>query len=216
METSEQRGAQGHAAGKTELVESSWDRQKSESQAELRASTVQVQVSGSPAALFDDRSLEFTSKPSLADRRSSDIHHEPCVKEANIIAAMKLEKFSDCTATYDIKTPTGELFAGRANGKVGRLYTFRSVAVCVLSERLMVCECVYLCFNTYMCVCVCVCGLMLLQRVAVSSVKSSVPLSPRQLIELLFSSQAIEHCKVSPPLQHGFLVQVTHCNVLCV
>lgn len=43
-----------------------------------------------------------------------------------------------------------------------------------------------------------------------SSVKSSVQLSTKQLIELLFSSQAIGHCKTPPTLQHGFLVQVKH------
>lgn len=98
----------------------------------------------------------------LPQSKSSDVHQEPCGKEASIIAAMKLENFTDCTTTYDIKNPAGELFAYRPSGK----------------------------------------------RVAVSSVKSSVPLSPKQLIELLFSSQAIEHCKASPPLQHGFLVQL--------
>uniref|UniRef100_A0A3Q1JZS8 PARP catalytic domain-containing protein n=1 Tax=Anabas testudineus TaxID=64144 RepID=A0A3Q1JZS8_ANATE len=38
--------------------------------------------------------------------------------------------------------------------------------------------------------------------------KSSARLSTKQLIELLFSSQAIRHCKTTPTLQHGFLVQV--------
>lgn len=42
METSEQRGAEGHTAKKTELVESGWDRQESERQAEHRASAVKV------------------------------------------------------------------------------------------------------------------------------------------------------------------------------
>ncbi|XP_049579379.1 protein mono-ADP-ribosyltransferase PARP6-like isoform X1 [Syngnathus scovelli] len=46
------------------------------------------------------------------------------------------------------------------------------------------------------------------KRVAVSGVKSSAQLSTKQLIELLFFSQAIGHCKTSPTLQHGFLVQV--------
>ncbi|XP_055365471.1 protein mono-ADP-ribosyltransferase PARP6 isoform X2 [Betta splendens] len=46
------------------------------------------------------------------------------------------------------------------------------------------------------------------RRVVVSAVKSSAQLSTKQLIELLFSSQAIRHCKSSPTLQHGFLVQV--------
>lgn len=46
------------------------------------------------------------------------------------------------------------------------------------------------------------------QRVAVSAVKSPAQLSTKQLIELLFSSQAIGHCKTTPTLQHGFLVQV--------
>ncbi|XP_065813372.1 protein mono-ADP-ribosyltransferase PARP6-like isoform X3 [Labrus bergylta] len=46
------------------------------------------------------------------------------------------------------------------------------------------------------------------KRVAVSAVKSSAQLSTKQLIELLFSSQAIGHCKTTPTLQHGFLVQV--------
>ncbi|XP_076589332.1 protein mono-ADP-ribosyltransferase PARP6-like isoform X2 [Chaetodon auriga] len=46
------------------------------------------------------------------------------------------------------------------------------------------------------------------KRVVVSAVKSSAQLSTKQLIELLFSSQAIGHCKTTPTLQHGFLVQV--------
>ncbi|KAM7002561.1 protein mono-ADP-ribosyltransferase PARP6-like isoform 2-T2 [Tautogolabrus adspersus] len=46
------------------------------------------------------------------------------------------------------------------------------------------------------------------KRVVVSAVKSSAQLSTKQLFELLFSSQAIGHCKTTPTLQHGFLVQV--------
>ncbi|XP_073327924.1 protein mono-ADP-ribosyltransferase PARP6-like [Pagrus major] len=46
------------------------------------------------------------------------------------------------------------------------------------------------------------------KRVVVSAVKSSAQLSTKQLIELLFSSQAIGHCRSTPSLQHGFLVQV--------
>ncbi|XP_045893726.1 protein mono-ADP-ribosyltransferase PARP6-like isoform X1 [Micropterus dolomieu] len=46
------------------------------------------------------------------------------------------------------------------------------------------------------------------KRVVVSAVKSSAQLSTKQLIELLFSSQAIRHCKTTPTLQHGFLVQI--------
>ncbi|XP_063765894.1 protein mono-ADP-ribosyltransferase PARP6-like isoform X3 [Eleginops maclovinus] len=46
------------------------------------------------------------------------------------------------------------------------------------------------------------------KRVVVSAVKSSAQLSTKQLIELLFSTQAIKHCKTTPTLQHGFLVQV--------
>ncbi|KAE8296158.1 Poly [ADP-ribose] polymerase 6 [Larimichthys crocea] len=46
------------------------------------------------------------------------------------------------------------------------------------------------------------------KRVAVSAVKSPAQLSTKQLIELLFSSQAIGHCKTTPTLQHGFLVQI--------
>ncbi|XP_029289870.1 protein mono-ADP-ribosyltransferase PARP6-like isoform X2 [Cottoperca gobio] len=46
------------------------------------------------------------------------------------------------------------------------------------------------------------------KRVVVSAVKSSAQLSTKQLIELLFSSQAIRHCKTPPTLQHGFLVQI--------
>uniref|UniRef100_A0A3B3Y711 PARP catalytic domain-containing protein n=1 Tax=Poecilia mexicana TaxID=48701 RepID=A0A3B3Y711_9TELE len=47
-----------------------------------------------------------------------------------------------------------------------------------------------------------------LQRVMVSAVKSSAHLSTKQLVELLFSSQDIRHCKSAPTLQHGFLVQI--------
>ncbi|XP_035011881.2 protein mono-ADP-ribosyltransferase PARP6 [Hippoglossus stenolepis] len=46
------------------------------------------------------------------------------------------------------------------------------------------------------------------KRVLVSAVKSSAQLSTKHLIELLFSSQAIGHCKTTPTLQHGFLVQI--------
>ncbi|XP_054631991.1 protein mono-ADP-ribosyltransferase PARP6-like isoform X3 [Dunckerocampus dactyliophorus] len=46
------------------------------------------------------------------------------------------------------------------------------------------------------------------KRVVVSGVKSSAQLSAKQVIELLFFSQAIGHCKTTPTLQHGFLVQV--------
>ncbi|XP_033491460.1 protein mono-ADP-ribosyltransferase PARP6 [Epinephelus lanceolatus] len=46
------------------------------------------------------------------------------------------------------------------------------------------------------------------KRVVVSAVKSSAQLSTKQLLELLFSTQAIRHCKTTPSLQHGFLVQI--------
>ncbi|XP_041650542.1 protein mono-ADP-ribosyltransferase PARP6-like [Cheilinus undulatus] len=46
------------------------------------------------------------------------------------------------------------------------------------------------------------------KRVVVSAVKSSAQLNTKQLIELLFSSQAIGHCKSTPTLQHGFLAQI--------
>lgn len=46
------------------------------------------------------------------------------------------------------------------------------------------------------------------KRVMVSAVKSSAQLNTKQLIELLFTSQAIGHCKTTPTLQHGFLVQI--------
>ncbi|XP_054889193.1 protein mono-ADP-ribosyltransferase PARP6 [Poeciliopsis prolifica] len=46
------------------------------------------------------------------------------------------------------------------------------------------------------------------KRVMISAVKSSAHLSTKQLVELLFTSQAIRHCKSTPTLQHGFLVQI--------
>ncbi|XP_067091080.1 protein mono-ADP-ribosyltransferase PARP6-like [Osmerus mordax] len=46
------------------------------------------------------------------------------------------------------------------------------------------------------------------KRVVVSAVKSPAHISTKQLFELLFSSQAIQHCKNPPTLQHGFLVQI--------
>ncbi|XP_035521008.1 protein mono-ADP-ribosyltransferase PARP6-like [Morone saxatilis] len=46
------------------------------------------------------------------------------------------------------------------------------------------------------------------ERVVVSAVKSSAQISTKQLIELLFSTQAIGNCKTTPTLQHGFLVQI--------
>ncbi|XP_012994336.1 protein mono-ADP-ribosyltransferase PARP6 isoform X2 [Esox lucius] len=46
------------------------------------------------------------------------------------------------------------------------------------------------------------------KRVAVSAVRSPAHITTKQLIELLFSSEALVHCKSVPTLQHGFLVQV--------
>ncbi|XP_064859031.1 protein mono-ADP-ribosyltransferase PARP6-like isoform X1 [Oncorhynchus nerka] len=46
------------------------------------------------------------------------------------------------------------------------------------------------------------------KRVAVSAVKSPAHITTKQLVELLFSSQAFIQCKSAPTLQHGFLVQV--------
>ncbi|KAM6937291.1 LOW QUALITY PROTEIN: protein mono-ADP-ribosyltransferase PARP6-like [Xenentodon cancila] len=46
------------------------------------------------------------------------------------------------------------------------------------------------------------------RRVMVSAVRSSAQLSTKQLVELLFTSQAVGHCKSTPTLQHGFLVQM--------
>ncbi|XP_061532138.1 protein mono-ADP-ribosyltransferase PARP6-like isoform X1 [Phycodurus eques] len=46
------------------------------------------------------------------------------------------------------------------------------------------------------------------KSVVVSGVKSSAQLSTKRLMELLFLSQAIGHCKTAPTLQHGFLAQV--------
>nr|XP_043871816.1 protein mono-ADP-ribosyltransferase PARP6-like isoform X2 [Solea senegalensis] len=45
------------------------------------------------------------------------------------------------------------------------------------------------------------------KRVKVSSIKPS-QISTKQLIELLFSSQTTVHCKSTPTLQHGFLLQI--------
>uniref|UniRef100_A0AAV2L6B6 Poly [ADP-ribose] polymerase n=1 Tax=Knipowitschia caucasica TaxID=637954 RepID=A0AAV2L6B6_KNICA len=46
------------------------------------------------------------------------------------------------------------------------------------------------------------------ERVMVSALKSSAQLSTKHLIDLLFSAQAISHCKAVPTLQHGFFVQI--------
>ncbi|XP_013876983.1 poly [ADP-ribose] polymerase 6 [Austrofundulus limnaeus] len=46
------------------------------------------------------------------------------------------------------------------------------------------------------------------KKVVVSAVKSSVQLSTKQLVELLFTSQTVRLYKSSPTLQHGFLVQI--------
>lgn len=46
------------------------------------------------------------------------------------------------------------------------------------------------------------------QRVMVSAVKSPAQFGTKQLVELLFSSKAIGHCKTIPTMEHGFLVQV--------
>ena len=56
--------------------------------------------------------------------------------------------------------------------------------------------------------------LTLSQRVMVSAVKSPAHLGTKQLVEFLFSSQAIGHCKSTPTTEHGFLVQVKQKNNL--
>lgn len=50
------------------------------------------------------------------------------------------------------------------------------------------------------------------QRVTVSAIRSPAQLGTKQLVELLFSSQAIGHCKTTPTMEHGFLVQVNQDN----
>ncbi|XP_029952017.1 protein mono-ADP-ribosyltransferase PARP6-like [Salarias fasciatus] len=87
---------------------------------------------------------------------------EPAVRGRIVLPAMKLNRFTNHTASYTIKNPAGELFTYTPSGK----------------------------------------------RVMVSAVKSSAQLSTKQLLELLFTSQAIVNCKTPPSLQHGFLVQV--------
>uniref|UniRef100_H3D873 Poly [ADP-ribose] polymerase n=1 Tax=Tetraodon nigroviridis TaxID=99883 RepID=H3D873_TETNG len=46
------------------------------------------------------------------------------------------------------------------------------------------------------------------KRVMISAVKSPAHLGTKQLVELLFSSQAIGHCKSTPTMEHGILVQI--------
>ncbi|XP_051545717.1 protein mono-ADP-ribosyltransferase PARP6-like isoform X2 [Myxocyprinus asiaticus] len=46
------------------------------------------------------------------------------------------------------------------------------------------------------------------QSVSVPGSKSTVHITTRQLIQLFFSSQALIHCKSTPTLEYGFLVQV--------
>ncbi|KAM9754517.1 protein mono-ADP-ribosyltransferase PARP6 isoform 1-T1 [Menidia menidia] len=46
------------------------------------------------------------------------------------------------------------------------------------------------------------------KKVMVSAVKTSAQLSTKQLVELLFTNQALGHCRSTPTLQHGFLVQI--------
>ncbi|XP_045063623.1 protein mono-ADP-ribosyltransferase PARP6-like isoform X2 [Coregonus clupeaformis] len=46
------------------------------------------------------------------------------------------------------------------------------------------------------------------KRVLVSAARSPAHITTKQLVEVLFSSQAFIHCKSVPTLQHGFLVQV--------
>lgn len=113
---------------------------------------------------------EFIPWPSVTPRRSSDVRQEPCGKEASIIASMKLENFTDCTTTYDIKNPAGELFAYRPSGKVGNLCTWGAslccCCVCCLTfARVCVrarmcthaCMCVFMCVCVSVCVCSCFC-----------------------------------------------------------
>uniref|UniRef100_A0A8C6WVD4 Poly [ADP-ribose] polymerase n=1 Tax=Neogobius melanostomus TaxID=47308 RepID=A0A8C6WVD4_9GOBI len=78
---------------------------------------------------------------------------KPNGKSRTILPTVNLNRFTNTTASYAIKNPTGELFAYTPSGEVAQLST-------------------------------------------------------KQLIDLLFSTQAITHCKTAPTLQHGFLVQI--------
>lgn len=97
----------------------------------------------------------------LPSSKSNELQR-PNGKSRIILPTVNLNRFTNTTASYAIKNPSGELFAYTPSGK----------------------------------------------RVMVSAVKSSSQLSTKQLIELLFSAQAIRHCKAAPTLQHGFLVQI--------
>lgn len=118
-----------------------------------------------------------------------------------------MNRFANHTTSYAIKNPTGELLTYTPSGKVNAknasvnftLKVYVCCTVCNMFSKSWSPLFYSICF---------VFGSLLPQRVAVSAVKSSAQLSSKQLMELLFSSKAIRHCKTTPPLQHGFLVQV--------
>ncbi|XP_029697947.1 protein mono-ADP-ribosyltransferase PARP6-like [Takifugu rubripes] len=93
--------------------------------------------------------------------KSIDLQEAP-LRAKVILPAMKLNCFTNDSASYIIKNPTGELFTYAPSGK----------------------------------------------RVMVSAVKSPAQFGTKQLVELLFSSKAIGHCKTTPTMEHGFLVQL--------
>lgn len=116
--------------------------------------------------------------------RSGDLREAP-VRGKVTLPAPKLNCFTNHSASYIIKNPTGELFTYTPSGKV-RTLDFRQTQV----------------FGTSLTV------LTLPQRVVVSAVTSPAQFGTKQLLELLFCSKAIGHCKTAPTMEHGFLVQV--------
>lgn len=119
--------------------------------------------------------------------RSSDLQ-EASGRAKVILPAMKLNCFTNHSTSYIIKNSTGELFTYTPSGKVRTSVELRQIQI----------------FQTSL-----IC-MTLSQRVMVSAVKSPEHLGTKQLVELLFSSQAIGHCKSTPTMEHGFLVQVKH------
>lgn len=130
---------------------------------------------------------------------------------AKIISpAVRLNRFTNHTTSYTIKNPKGELFTYTPSGKVKEV---KDIPLRHSLEYFMVAATIFLnfCLSYFCKLCRCLIKVLMSlppQRVVVSAVKSSAQLSTKQLLELLFSTQAIRHCKTTPSLQHGFLVQV--------
>lgn len=144
---------------------------------------------------------------------------EQTLKAKLLVPDLKVNRLMNRTISYTIKNPNGELFTYTPSGKVKPSLhctltlntnqdTFGSIVLFnhwLFSQHIL--QWLFETLKSRLFCCT-------LQRVVVSAVKSPAHVSTKQLFELLFSSQAIQHCKNTPTLQHGFLVQVeSHCSM---